>query len=672
MSNTQLKTTLEINYDPAIEGAQKTEKTLGDLRGEIKALKDSLDKTAIESDEFKDKLNSLNAKQKELKEVTTLNVSESANLRKQFKQLKDDLLGLEEGTEEYNLKLKEAAEISQRLQDVNEFVKASASDLGDHIENLTGTLAGLTGGIQIVQGTMQALGVESEVVEEAIAKLQGLMAITEGLKAIEGAIDPFKRLTTAIKLATAGMSGFKKALIGTGIAGVVVLLGTLIAHWDDVTEALGFANTKQAEANRLLKEQETAINDVEDALSKRLKRMEREDASSLEMMTETLSTYQGELQKLEDEKLRMEQQAAGQGGLRKSQREYYDKLIENIGVYKEKIEDTEWEISQIREKIREEEEAEAEEARQERIAAQKKALQKEIELFELGIEEKKILYGEEWTATYEYVEMMKTLFDKKKKLYTDDEVALKQVMNEEMKFLKESTQKQRQEAMKGSTPLVGSTQGVTVAKATPELMTRVEADKVIEQNYTKWLKEENQRRLEDRKEQLEDFKQYGVDTVLNTMGSIAGILDIVSQSIDTSTEEGFKRSKQMRIATAVIDMLGGILSAWMSAMSLPFPYNFVQAGINTATATAFGSVQIDQIKRQQFGGSSNLNSSVPTIAPQMVQSGMNSNSSPLSYLRLNELANQTTKLPDTRVYVLESDISRTQKNVSVIESESMY
>ena len=114
-SNTELKTTLEINYDPAIEGAQRTEKTLGDLRGEIKALKDSLDKTAIETDEFKDKLSQLNDKQKELKEVTTLNVSESANLRKQFKQIKDELLGLEEGTEEYNLKLKEAAEISQRL-----------------------------------------------------------------------------------------------------------------------------------------------------------------------------------------------------------------------------------------------------------------------------------------------------------------------------------------------------------------------------------------------------------------------------------------------------------------------------------------------------------------------------------------------------------------------------
>ena len=156
------------------------------------------------------------------------------------------------------------------------------------------------------------------------------------------------------------------------------------------------------------------------------------------------------------------------------------------------------------------------------------------------------------------------------------------------------------------------------------------------------------------------------------MGSIAGILDVVSQSIDTSTEEGFKKSKQMRIATAVIDMLGGILSAWMSAMSLPFPYNFIQAGINTTTATAFGSIQIDQIKRQSFGGGSNPNPSIPTISPQMVQTGMNSNSSPLSYLRLNELANQTTKLPDTKVYVTETDIRSTMNKVTVTENESVF
>lgn len=242
--------TLDLDFSGAIKGAEQTEGTLKELRDQIKTLKTELDKATIGSEEFTNTLGELNQKQATLKEVTTANVSESAKLRKEFKSLKDQLLTLEEGTDEYNQTLSRAAEISQQLQDVNEFVKASASDLGDHIENLSGVMGGLTGGIQAVQGAMNMMGVESEAVEQAIAKLQGLMAITQGLKAIEGAVDPFKRLTTAIKLATAGMSGFQKALISTGIGALVVALGALVANWDKVTEALGFATKEVKENNK--------------------------------------------------------------------------------------------------------------------------------------------------------------------------------------------------------------------------------------------------------------------------------------------------------------------------------------------------------------------------------------------------------------------------------------
>lgn len=607
-SNTELKTTLEINYDPAIEGAQRTEKTLGDLRGEIKALKDSLDKTAIETDEFKDKLSQLNDKQKELKEVTTLNVSESANLRKQFKQIKDELLGLEEGTEEYNLKLKEAAEISQKLQDVNEFVKSSASDLGDHIENLTGTLAGLTGGIQIVQGTMQALGVESESVEKAIAKLQGLMAITEGLKAIEGAIDPFKRLTTAIKLATVGMSGFKKALIGTGIGALVVALGALIANWDTIAQKLGIVN-KEMDENR--KEVDLLTGSYKNYLTT-IQSQYSTTTNQMIQLTKDITKVQSVLEK-------------SRTSLETKANEGTNLVLEYFGL--DSI-DTDEVIPKLEEML--------------------KNYYKELSI----VNER---------ARQEYSE-------KEQKKREQEQKEQEEAETERLKRLQETRKKE----MEGRSQLTSTPGGVTVVGPTPELLTRIEADKLQEQNYSKWLEEENQRREEKRKEQLENFKQYGTETVLNAMGSIAGILDVVSQSIDTSTEEGFKKSKQMRIATAVIDMLGGILSAWMSAMSLPFPYNFIQAGINTATATAFGSIQIDQIKRQSFGGGSNPNPSIPTISPQMVQTGMNSNSSPLSYLRLNELANQTTKLPDTKVYVTETDIRSTMNKVTVTENESVF
>ena len=341
-----------------------------------------------------------------------------AQLKQELKDTKNEILQVEEGTEEYFEKVKKAAEISQKLQDVNEFIKSSANDLGDHLENLTGAFAGVTGSIQMVQGAMNLMGVESEQVEKAIAKLQGLMAITEGLKAIEGAVDPFKRLTTSIKLATAGMSGFKKALIGTGIGAVVVLLGTLIAHWDDVTKALGFANVKQAEANRLLEEQKTRLDNLNSSLDTRLKKMQLYDnASQKELEQEKLKTYQNELVQVEKLISTYEGWINTGKKLNKQQKESYENALAQQKTLKGNILDTELALKKIIDKENEDANKQIQTTEQERIRILKESKQREIEIFELGIEEKKILYGEEWTATYEYIEQMKTLYDMKKKLY---------------------------------------------------------------------------------------------------------------------------------------------------------------------------------------------------------------------------------------------------------------
>ena len=46
------------------------------------------------------------------------------------------------------------------------------------------------------------------------------------------------------------MGGFKKALISTGIGALVVALGALVANWDKVTKALGFATNEVKENNK--------------------------------------------------------------------------------------------------------------------------------------------------------------------------------------------------------------------------------------------------------------------------------------------------------------------------------------------------------------------------------------------------------------------------------------
>jgi hypothetical protein len=82
---------------------------------------------------------------------------------------------------------------------------------------------------------MNLFGIENEAVLESLQKMQSLMAITQALPSIDNGIKAFKRLGLVIKGATAGMSGFKKALLTSGIGALVVVLGAIIANFDKIS-----------------------------------------------------------------------------------------------------------------------------------------------------------------------------------------------------------------------------------------------------------------------------------------------------------------------------------------------------------------------------------------------------------------------------------------------------
>lgn len=250
----ELVEVLEIDLTDVQTEAEETGKTLRDLRNEVKELRSTLEGTEIGTEEFGKTLTELTIKQQELTNVTKSGVAAQkgsyndlvnqmallkaewratadegkrnaigaqiaeintqlkamdasignfqrnvGNYRQELKQLTDELVYLEEGTEEWSKALARAAEISQKVQDVNEMISQSAQDMGDHLQNVTGIAAGMVGVFQTVQASLNLIGVESENVEKMIATMQNLMAITQGLTAIEGAIDKYKRLNNTIK-----------------------------------------------------------------------------------------------------------------------------------------------------------------------------------------------------------------------------------------------------------------------------------------------------------------------------------------------------------------------------------------------------------------------------------------------------------------------------------------
>ena len=103
-------------------------------------------------------------------------------------------------------------------------------------------LQGVAGGFAAVQGAQALLGSESEDLQKTLAKVQGAMALSQGLNSLGEAGDAFKNLGTQ---AVAAFNKIKVAIGSTGIGLLVIALGVIVAYWDDIKGAVIGVSSEQ-------------------------------------------------------------------------------------------------------------------------------------------------------------------------------------------------------------------------------------------------------------------------------------------------------------------------------------------------------------------------------------------------------------------------------------------
>ena len=157
------------------------------------------------------------------------------------------------------------------------------------------------------------------------------------------------------------------------------------------------------------------------------------------------------------------------------------------------------------------------------------------------------------------------------------------------------------------------------------------------------------------------------------IGALSDTLGAFADMQNTQTKEGFEQQKKLQIAQTTMNMLGGVLAAWTSAMS---PANewmtiFGQIAMGTAQSIAtlaMGAAQIAKIKQTTFdGGGSSVGG-----AASVNSSAISSISAPVQYSNVANVSDITSQIKDTRVFVTEQDITSTQRRVYVAENENMY
>ena len=147
---------------------------------------------------------------------------------------------------------KKVAELADRMDDFNDRVKALNPDKVAKVQTI---VQGVSRGFQAAQGAMALFGSESEDLQKTLVKVQGAMALADGLEGLGKVQQKF--LSIGKSIAGPVIAAFKSfgmaartAIASTGIGIRVLALGAIVAYWDDIRMALTGVNKETEKLNK--------------------------------------------------------------------------------------------------------------------------------------------------------------------------------------------------------------------------------------------------------------------------------------------------------------------------------------------------------------------------------------------------------------------------------------
>lgn len=603
------------------------------------------------------------------------------DLRKELQDIRNEMVNLEEGSDAFLEMAQKGGELQHQIQEIGESIRGASSDFGDMVGNVSNVAAGLVGAFNAVSGALQAMGVESEALDKTIARMQGLMAVVQGLGSIDTAIKSLDKLQHAIKGTTAAARVLKAVMtpkIFLAVAAAVTALTFVfdafnreqervaeltkkvneerakskLEHEKKIQEQYNIALQKEVEIRKayvttffgsdtkgateqLIKDYRMLIANLKDSIDvNKISQDYQKVLWDIRNATEGTAEYV-ELQEKE-KKLRVQMWKAQKD-------ETFIANVKNAIAQYESLLNTE---EQRLEVIKATEQAEKDAAAErERIAQQRK--KQNVQLLEAKIAPLQI----------DPLPSMEEMGERLGKALADSEIRarnqrwkeevenINNAGNEAFELLKDTMN------MFGDSSLGLSTSWVESLSIFQDAFQQT-MDIVKDEGTISWT-------------------AYG-DVAATALSGIGSMLNALSQEQDVSTEEGFKQQKALQISATVMNMLSGVMSAWTSAMNpanswMTLPGQIAMGTITSAMVAGIGAAQIAKIKSQT------MNSAIASGAIQASPSAMSSMVvPPVQYSNAVQGANTEGAIRDTKVYVTETDIKGTMNKVSVQENENIY
>lgn len=675
---------LKLNGDQAV-------KTLKDLKDEVKSLRQQLDGCKVGSQEFQQTLDKLTATQQEVKDATKGTndalegsydalVQKMGELKKIWRSTTDEVTRADIG--------EQIAKINAELKDMDASIGNYQRNVGDYrgqlegmtvnIGNYNEMVRALGGSFDLIEGGLKAMGIESEGASKALAKMKGLMVMTNGLNSVKEGIGAFKSLTSSIGTTTVAQWNLNAAMDANPIGAIVAVVTVLITA---LTALVSWMNTAGDSAESLARKNDELTGSLEEQnyeLERNIRLMDAQGATQLEKLK---ANYEGKLkiaQNQYQEYLKMRDEANDskrwfglassisdeeQAEIKKAYQTYLDLHKE----YERAVDSYNEEVIRSNRKRKEQEEKDAADSRKRardlanaRIAEVKREIEETNKLYQKQAKERseywlnelqlQLKRAEEWAeeekavvrkqyankmiTEQEYLDQIfeidRIFADKKAKIYEKAELASIEYFEDGTAAFVEG-EKVKQDAL-------------------DETANKV--DKVSWKTMT-----------------MGEKMNAAAGLASTAFGQTSQLLNTLANTQDKTTKEGFEKYKKLAIGAAVMSMLQGIISSWTSAMSLPAPISFITGGVMSAATATLGAIQIDQIKKQSFSNTTSSGSSTSSL-PNVNTAALLS--TPVNYTSEVQGARAEEDMVDTRVYVVESDITNTVNKVRTAETESVF
>lgn len=591
---------------------------------------------------------------------TSQSVQSVASLRKEIKGLKDQLLNLEQGTKEYNDTLVELGNKTHELKEMQEEVRRTTTDFGDGLANLRGTITGVTGAFQTVLGSLSLLGVNLGDDVKMLKMLQSAMAITQGVAAIDAGVKSFKALTISIKASTMAMSGLKRALITSGIGAAAIAVGVLVTKLMELKEKNDEATQSMEDMAAAMERVRAYTGNLNSVYLSYIELLEHQGRLEQASGKDTIAVNNMKLASLKarlaQEKVVLDNARAYEASVRDAQKEEAGKMVKDQQAV---VDDISKRILAIERETQVERTRIATEEAKKRAALEgqpvKGNMQVQTNVGVVGDTDRPL---KEQKAQEADLQALTDYYNRRAEIVIANEKNVDdQLLQLDMDYRDQREVLLRDRLEKG-------------------LITQAEFDNELAQLELEAAElqiEQEQQVTEKTKVELEKRKKLQ-ETYVKAVKSVVSSITSVMSAYGDTLEQGTTEWKNLKATETMITTIAGSVEAFFSVMrSVGGGWWGIAAGAIAAASTlASGLIEVQKIQNTKVDKSSSPSAGGSSALGSVSASAVSVNATQVTATRPVQTEDDIANLPDTRVYVLEQDITKAQNKVRVTNQNATY